>query len=157
MRQPVVEALGPVALAAIAVCATPAGAQDGKDDVVVLHPARTSPTCWPAPILTFFNRESSTVTPEAAVVLDLAAQEYLADCRGARVMVAGYVDRALSEPRSEALSEAMARSVAAGLIARGVPAILISSAGFGETRPRIATPDGVWELQNRRVEITFEP
>jgi outer membrane protein OmpA-like peptidoglycan-associated protein len=34
---------------------------------------------------------------------------------------------------------------------------VISSEAFGEGRPRVETADGVRELQNRRVEITYGP
>ena len=40
---------------------------------------------------------------------------------------------------------------------RGVPAGAITSQGFGETNNRVPTADGVRELQNRRVEITYGP
>ncbi|MDB5723485.1 MAG: autotransporter protein, partial [Novosphingobium sp.] len=33
----------------------------------------------------------------------------------------------------------------------------ITSQAFGETNPRVPTADGVRELQNRRVEITYGP
>ncbi|MEC9151129.1 MAG: flagellar motor protein MotB, partial [Pseudomonadota bacterium] len=33
----------------------------------------------------------------------------------------------------------------------------ITSEAFGESQPRVPTADGVRELQNRRVEITYGP
>ena len=35
--------------------------------------------------------------------------------------------------------------------------LLMSTEAFGESRPRVETADGVRELQNRRVEITYGP
>ena len=46
------------------------------------------------------------------------------------------------------------RNVTAG---RGIPDARISSEAFGEANPRVPTADGVRELQNRRVEITYGP
>ncbi|MGB3165370.1 MAG: OmpA family protein, partial [Alteraurantiacibacter sp.] len=43
------------------------------------------------------------------------------------------------------------------LTGRGIPAARISSEAFGESRPRVATGDGVRELQNRRVEVMYGP
>ena len=43
------------------------------------------------------------------------------------------------------------------VITRGIPDANISSQGFGETQNRVPTADGVRELQNRRVEITYGP
>ena len=47
----------------------------------------------------------------------------------------------------------MIESNAARRRARGA----ISSQAFGESNPRVPTADGVRELQNRRVEITYGP
>ena len=38
-------------------------------------------------------------------------------------------------------------------LTRGVPVDAIATAAFGETRPRVATADGVRQQENRRVEI----
>ncbi|OYX65981.1 MAG: flagellar motor protein MotB, partial [Sphingomonadales bacterium 32-64-17] len=40
---------------------------------------------------------------------------------------------------------------------RGIPAARISTEAFGETQNRVPTADGVRELQNRRVEVTYGP
>jgi outer membrane protein OmpA-like peptidoglycan-associated protein len=43
------------------------------------------------------------------------------------------------------------------MTARGIPDGVIGTEAFGESRPRVATADGVRELQNRRVEIQYGP
>ena len=55
------------------------------------------------------------------------------------------------------LSERRNTSVRTYLTGRGIPAARISSQAFGESMPRVPTADGVRELQNRRVEITYGP
>ncbi|OTJ68810.1 OmpA family protein, partial [Pseudomonas aeruginosa] len=55
------------------------------------------------------------------------------------------------------LSQRRADSVRSYLSGRGIPDGVISSEAFGESRPRVETADGVRELQNRRVEITYGP
>ncbi|MBH5322023.1 OmpA family protein, partial [Aurantiacibacter sediminis] len=48
-------------------------------------------------------------------------------------------------------------SVQAYLTSRGIPGGRIMSEAFGENDLRVPTADGVRELQNRRVEITYGP
>ncbi|MCL4671637.1 MAG: flagellar motor protein MotB, partial [Sphingomonadaceae bacterium] len=55
------------------------------------------------------------------------------------------------------LSERRNASVRQYLSGRGIPDGRISSQGFGESQLRVPTADGVRELQNRRVEITYGP
>ena len=43
------------------------------------------------------------------------------------------------------------------LKARGVPEEKINTIGFGETYPRVITPDGQKSDENRRVEIVIGP
>jgi outer membrane protein OmpA-like peptidoglycan-associated protein len=43
------------------------------------------------------------------------------------------------------------------MVGRGINASNISTEGFGETNLRVPTADGVRELQNRRVEVTYGP
>ena len=48
-----------------------------------------------------------------------------------------------------------AATVRAELEKRGVPRNAMSLVSFGEDRPLVPTEDGVREVQNRRVEISF--
>ena len=72
-------------------------------------------------------------------------------------MLAGYADRSGSTQYNVALSGRRNEAVQAYLTGHGVPAAAISAQAFGEANPRIPTADGVRELQNRRVEITYGP
>ena len=72
-------------------------------------------------------------------------------------MIAGHADRSGPEDYNQALSERRANAVGEYLVGRGIPADVITKQGFGETMPRVPTADGVRELQNRRVEITYGP
>jgi outer membrane protein OmpA-like peptidoglycan-associated protein len=55
------------------------------------------------------------------------------------------------------LAERRNASVREYLTGRGIPGGAITSQAFGESMPRVPTADGVRELQNRRVEITYGP
>jgi len=72
-------------------------------------------------------------------------------------MLAGHADRSGSDAYNVALSQRRADSVKGYLSAHAIPAGVISTEAFGESRPRVATADGVREVQNRRVEVTYGP
>ncbi len=58
---------------------------------------------------------------------------------------------------NKGLSERRAETVRGYLNTRGIDNSAITTQGFGETNPRVPTADGVREVQNRRVEITYGP
>ena len=114
------------------------------------------PVCNKGPYIVFFDWDKSDLTPEAASILDSAVAAY-GNCQTIPIMLAGYTDRSGSATYNQALSERRNASVTQYLTARGVASGAISSQGFGETNNRVPTADGVKELQNRRVEITYGP
>lgn len=125
-------------------------------------PAPTPPpppppvVCTPGPYIVFFEWDKSDITPEASGILDNAISAYQ-NCGNAQVMLAGHADRSGSASYNVGLSQRRADSVRSYLTGRGIPDGVISSEAFGESRPRVETADGVRELQNRRVEITYGP
>ncbi|HEX7850972.1 MAG TPA: OmpA family protein, partial [Sphingomonas sp.] len=112
--------------------------------------------CSPGPFIVFFEWDKSDITPEAASILDNAISQY-ANCGNAQVMLAGHADRSGSAKYNIGLSQRRADSVKAYMVAHSVPDGVISEQAFGESRPRVETADGVREVQNRRVEITYGP
>ncbi|HTN13975.1 MAG TPA: OmpA family protein, partial [Sphingomonadaceae bacterium] len=96
------------------------------------------------------------ITPEAATTLDSAVTAY-GNCGTVPIMLAGYADRSGSAQYNVGLSNRRNTSVQTYLVGKGIPSSAISSEGFGEANPRVPTADGVRELQNRRVEITYGP
>lgn len=105
--------------------------------------------------LVFFAFDRSDLTPVAHTVLTEVVDAWRQG-RPARVTLAGHADRAGPADYNMRLSERRARTVAAALVSMGIPAEQLDVEWFGETQPRVPTPDGVAEPQNRRVEITFE-
>jgi len=53
------------------------------------------------------------------------------------------------------LSQKRVTVVHDALVARDVPSDLMEGQAFGETKPAVATADGVKEPMNRRTEVTF--
>jgi len=119
-------------------------------------PPPPPPVCSPGPYIVFFEWDKSDITPEAAGILDNAISQYQT-CGNAQVMLAGHADRSGSASYNVGLSQRRADSVKAYLTGRGIADGTISTEAFGESRPRVETADGVRELQNRRVEITYGP
>ena len=112
--------------------------------------------CNTGPYIVFFNWDRSDITPEAAQVLNNAVSAYQ-NCGSASVMLAGYTDRSGTEQYNLGLAARRNASVRSYMTGRGIPDARISSEAFGEANPRVPTADGVRELQNRRVEITYGP
>lgn len=72
-------------------------------------------------------------------------------------MVAGFTDTSGSAKYNMGLSQRRADSVKAYLTSKSIPDGVISTQAFGKTHLRVQTADGVREVQNRRVEITYGP
>jgi OmpA-OmpF porin, OOP family len=113
-------------------------------------------TCTPGPYIVFFEWDKSDITAEASSILDNAASAY-ADCGNAQVMLAGHADKSGTPKYNVGLSERRNASVRSYLGGKGIPDGVIATQAFGEGAPRVETADGVRELQNRRVEITYGP
>jgi outer membrane protein OmpA-like peptidoglycan-associated protein len=112
--------------------------------------------CNKGPYIVFFDWDKSDITPEAATTLNSAVAAY-GNCASVPIMLAGYADRSGSTQYNIGLSNRRNSSVTTYLTGKGIPSGAITSQGFGESNPRVPTADGVRELQNRRVEITYGP
>ncbi len=113
--------------------------------------------CQPGPYIVFFDWDKSDITSEAAATLDNAISAYNAGCTGTSVMLAGNADRSGNARYNVGLSQRRADAVASYMTGRGIPGSVITTQAFGESRPRVETPDGVRNDQNRNVQITYGP
>jgi len=116
-----------------------------------------APAAAPAPpqrqvFIVFFDFDKSTITPAGKQIIAEAAKAYM---RGQRVLLTGYTDRAGTQQYNMGLSKRRAEAARAEMIRDGVPANAINASWKGEEDPRVPTPDGVREPQNRRVEIVL--
>jgi outer membrane protein OmpA-like peptidoglycan-associated protein len=114
--------------------------------------------CAPGPFIVFFEWDKSAITPEAAGILDSAITSYQS-CGNAQVMLAGFTDTSGTPKYNLGLSQRRADAVKAYFTSHSIPEGVISTQAFGEdpAHLRVKTADGVRELQNRRVEITYGP
>jgi outer membrane protein OmpA-like peptidoglycan-associated protein len=104
--------------------------------------------------LVFFDFDRSDITPEAASIIRQAADD--AKRTNVRLIVAtGHADRSGPTDYNQRLSERRAAAVKGALVREGIAAGTIQTSGRGENDNLVATPDGVREPRNRRVEIAF--
>jgi OmpA-OmpF porin, OOP family len=103
----------------------------------------------------YFDFDEATLRPDAETALNSMVSD-IQDRELAGITVAGHADRAGPEEYNMQLSERRANTVAADLVAAGIPARVISTEWFGETQPAVPTADGVPEQANRRVVVDFE-
>jgi outer membrane protein OmpA-like peptidoglycan-associated protein len=122
--------------------------------VVAVAPA---PAAAPAPArtyLVFFDFDRADLTDRARQIIADAAQA-VSSTGTTRIEVAGHADRSGTPQYNQRLSMRRAEAVAAELSRRGIARGQMSIQAFGESRPLVATADGVREPQNRRVEIVL--
>jgi outer membrane protein OmpA-like peptidoglycan-associated protein len=72
-----------------------------------------------------------------------------------QVLVTGHSDRTGSRTARRAISLARAEAIRDRLVSHGVHAGLIEVRALRDSKPVVATEDGVPEPDNRRVDITF--
>jgi len=104
--------------------------------------------------LVFFDFNRADLTGRAREIIGEAAQGSRR-VQSTRIEVAGHADRSGTPQYNQRLSQRRADAVASELVARGVNRSDIGINAFGESRPLVATADGVREPQNRRVEIVL--
>ena len=104
--------------------------------------------------LVFFDFNRADLTGRAREIIGEAAQG-ARRVQSTRIEVAGHADRSGTPQYNQRLSQRRAEAVASELVARGVSRNDIGVTAFGESRPLVATADGVREPQNRRVEIVL--
>ena len=103
-------------------------------------------------VIVFFAWDRPIIDRDAEARLD-AVVAAVQRSPGVRIDLSGHTDR--SGPAAPNLRSARKRAeaVQAYLASRGVPGAAMRVMSYGETRPLIATADGVREPQNRRVEV----
>jgi len=99
-----------------------------------------------------FNSDSAVLTAESSEQLQDIATILRAYPR-ASVTVAGHTDNVGSEAANQALSRARAETVAASLMAGGVPSDRVRAEGYGSQKPVADNSTEAGRAQNRRVEM----
>ncbi len=101
----------------------------------------------------YFEEGSDVPLADSMPTLEQAKAEINARS-AAEVVVIGHTDRVGSEEENDLLSQRRVESVRALLLAAGVAEGSVETAFRGEREPLVATPDGVSNPINRRVEVS---
>lgn len=120
-----------------------------------LKPKAPAPMAALPNFLVFFNWDSSSITDAARQVITEAA-EVIRNNRITRILAVGHADKSGPASYNVGLSERRAEAVEGALASQGVLADNVEVEWRGESDPLVATPDGVREPQNRRVEIILQ-
>jgi len=108
----------------------------------------------PGPFLVFFDWDRQEITPEAAAILDRAAEAYVQTGQSS-VVIDGHTDTSGPAAYNQKLSERRADAVKAYMAGKGISESQMTTRGFGFNRLLVDTPLGVREPQNRRAEVVF--
>jgi OOP family OmpA-OmpF porin len=139
--------------------------QPGEISVHVLEekPVQTPPAAAPAfkqaldrdgRVVLYINFDFNKVTlkPDAAqVIADVAA--LLKSDPSLRLAVEGHTDSVGSRAYNERLSAQRAATVAQALVAKGIVADRLTSAGLGDSHPLAGNDINEGRARNRRVEL----
>jgi outer membrane protein OmpA-like peptidoglycan-associated protein/outer membrane protein W len=125
-------------------------------------PAPTpAPVAAPAPVVcpashfvVYFEWDRSNLNQAALETIDAAAAR-ARECNIGSAVVVGHTDTSGRPQYNDGLSQRRAAVVTDALVARGLPANLISSEGRGEGELARATADGVREPLNRRTAVSI--
>ena len=101
----------------------------------------------------FFLLGQDEVDPRSSETLK-AAIDAARNTRNADVSVVGHADAIGDENENRALSLRRAQAIRDALVKGGVPPSIIEISYHGSNNPRVPTPRGVPEPENRRVEVT---
>lgn len=102
-----------------------------------------------------FDFGQARLRPQAREVLSKIAGILLVS-RGYQLKVEGHTDNVGSDAFNQKLSEKRARSVYDYLVQSGVSPDIITTEGFGKTRPLALNTTAAGRQKNRRVEIVIE-
>ena len=107
----------------------------------------------PVTFILYFVEATDQFTPQSQALVDQVLLA-IASRPAPELTVAGHTDAVGTDQYNDTLSLRRAERVRVLLIARGIAPDSIRAIGRGKREPRVATPDGVAEPRNRRVEIT---
>jgi OOP family OmpA-OmpF porin len=99
-----------------------------------------------------FDTGKATITADSAAALE-EVRKLAAAHPELRLRIEGHTDNVGAAPANRKLSEARAEAVKSWLVAKGVKATQLSSAGLGDTKPVGDNSNEPGRAANRRVEL----
>ncbi len=102
--------------------------------------------------MVYFALDSAELDAEDQAMLDEIITA-VKDSGPSKIVVRGHADRSGTSDYNMVLSEQRAETIAAALVAAGIPADSVRTMGRGEDDPAVVTEDGVAMRQNRRAAV----
>lgn len=102
-----------------------------------------------------FATGKATILPDSFPVLDDVAQA-MKDYPNLKIEIGGHTDNVGDDAQNQRLSKDRADAVFEYLLAKGIPAMRMTTMGYGETRPIDTNMTDTGRLNNRRVEFVIQ-
>ena len=101
-----------------------------------------------------FPSGSAELPADTLAIIEASAEAIRRAPPGSTIEIGGHTDN-IGDPASNlALSQARADVVKGALVSAGVPALMLSTRGYGDTMPRAPNDTEFGRFQNRRIEYT---
>jgi outer membrane protein OmpA-like peptidoglycan-associated protein/uncharacterized protein YidB (DUF937 family) len=102
-----------------------------------------------------FASGSAEIGTESAEVLRKSADAIKRMPPGSKIRIDGHTDNTGDAASNVALSQRRADAVKAALVSDGVSAVVLTTKGYGDTRPRASNDTEYGRFQNRRIEYSI--
>jgi OmpA-OmpF porin, OOP family len=101
-----------------------------------------------------FSTGSAEIPADSAEIIRRSAAAIKRAPAGLKIEIGGHTDNTGDSASNMALSQSRADAVRRALIADGVTAGVLTTRGYGDTRPRATNATDFGRFQNRRIEYT---
>jgi outer membrane protein OmpA-like peptidoglycan-associated protein len=109
----------------------------------------------PGPYVVYFDTDSFELDEKSLALIKEAAGK-ASSAQVMKAVLSGHTDSVGPDSYNKDLSRARVIAVGNALMEAGVSQKLVQKDYYGESKPRIATPDNTANRDNRRVEIEFD-
>jgi outer membrane protein OmpA-like peptidoglycan-associated protein len=99
-----------------------------------------------------FPSGSADIPADGLEIIRKSADAITRAPKGSTIEIGGHTDSSGDPAANLTLSQARANAVKAALVTAGVPAAMLTTKGYGDTRPRASNDTEYGRFQNRRIE-----